>query len=216
MPPPFRTLAEAAAELDAWLSQAALPLWSTAGLDPARGSFQEALSVEGEAWPAPRRARVQARQIWVYATAAEAGLGADYGRIAERAYGFYRTHYRRADGLFARVADAQGEITDPTPALYEQAFSLLAMAALHRLRPEGGHAAQAQALLSALEALRHPAGGYREAGGQPFQANAHMHLLEAALAWEAAGQGPWAALSDAVAELALGRFVDPAAGVLRE
>jgi mannose-6-phosphate isomerase len=44
-----------------------------------------------------------------------------------------------------------------------------------------------------------------------------MHLFEAALDWEAAGGGPaWAALADEIADLALGRFIDPASGALRE
>lgn len=216
MPAKFPTLAAAAAWHAAWLEQAALPLWASAGLDAGRGSFQEALSVDGEPWPAPRRSRVQTRQIWVYATAAAEGLGEGHGAIARRAYGFYVAHYRRPDGLFARAAAIEGEITDPTPALYEQAFSLLAMSALERIEP-GGFEADALALRAALEASRHPAGGFREiGGGQPFQANAHMHLLEAALAWEAVGKGAWPQLCDEIAELALSRFIDRQAGVLRE
>jgi len=223
MPPTFPTLAAAAAWLDAWLVEAALPLWASAGLDPVHGSFQEALTPAGEPWPAPRRARAQTRQIWVYATAAAERLGEAarveaWGAIARRAYGFYRGHYRRGDGLFARAADAEGEITDPTPCLYEQAFTLLALAALERVEP-GGFVADAEALRTALAPLRHPAGGFREAGAQPFQANAHMHLLEAALAWEDVCSDPgtgWAALADEIAELALTRFLEAGAGVLRE
>jgi mannose-6-phosphate isomerase len=218
MSPTFASLAEAAAWFDAWLVEAALPLWSGAGLDAVRGSFQEALSLAGEPVAAPRRARVQSRQIWVYATAAAAGLGPAYGELAERAYGFYRAHYLRSDGLFARAADTAGRVVDPAPALYEQAFSLLAMAGLE-MRAGAGFAGDAEALAAAIgAAFRRPAGGFREAGGQPFQANAQMHLLEAALAWEAAGRGrgPWAALADEMAELALGCFIAPAGGVLRE
>lgn len=216
MPAQFSSLAAAAAWFDAWLLEAALPLWASAGVDPARGSFQEALTVEGDPWLAPRRSRVQTRQIWVYATVAAEGLGEDHAAMARRAYRFYADRYRRADGLFARVAGIEGEVTDPTAALYEQAFSLLALAALER--QGGGFAADALALRAALEPLRHPAGGFREVGAQPFQANAHMHLLEAALAWEATGEraGGWSELSDEIAELALARFVDRGAGVLHE
>jgi mannose-6-phosphate isomerase len=217
-PPKFPNLAAAARWFDAWLVEAALPLWSQAGLDGARGSFQEALTVDGRPWPAPRRSRVQTRQIWAYASAAMAGLGDHYGEAAARAYGFYLAHYRRADGLFARAAEADGEVVDAAPALYEQAFSLLAMAALEA-RCAGAAAADAQALLRALEPLRH-ACGFREHGERPFQANAQMHLLEAALAWEAvtegAGRDVWAALSDEIATLALARFIDPSSGALRE
>ena len=219
MAPDFSSLATAAAWFEAWLVEAALPLWSAAGLDASRGSFQEALTPAGEPWPAPRRSRVQSRQVWVYATAAAIGLGEAYGAIAERAWRFHRARYLGADGLFARSADAAGEIVDPTAALYEQAFALLAMSALEALA-RGGFADEAAALLDALEPSRHPAGGWREAGDRPFQANAHMHLLEAALAWEAvaapAARGRWTGLADEVAELALTRFVDGRRGVLRE
>src|SRR5690606_8600516 len=100
----------------------ALPLWSTVGVDPARGSFQEALSLGGEPWSAPRRARVQSRQAWVFATAARAGLGEGYGEIASAGLRFYLDHYRLADGAFARAADAAGEVVDARVLLYEQAF----------------------------------------------------------------------------------------------
>jgi mannose-6-phosphate isomerase len=140
MPALFANLAAAAAWYDAWLVEAALPLWASAGRDSARGSFQEALTVTGEPWPAPRRARVQTRQTWVYATAAAEGLGEHYAALAKSAYAFYRPRYRGPDGLFARTADDEGRIVDPTALLYEQAFSLLAMAALERLEPGAGAA----------------------------------------------------------------------------
>lgn len=215
MAPSFETLTEAAQWCDRWLREAALPLWSGAGRDDARGSFQEALSVEGEPRGQLRRARVQARQIWVFARASQAGLGADYLDLAVRGYGFYRAHYRRPDDLIARSADPEGAIADPTPALYEQAFSLLAMAGL-QAAGGGDYAPDAHRLRAALEALRHPAGGFREAGDQPFQANAQMHLFEASLAWEAAGDTSWRPLTDELGQLALQRFIDPARGVLHE
>ena len=219
MPPTFPDFDAAAAWLDAWLVEAALPLWASAGVDPALGGFQEALTVEGAPWPGPRRSRVQSRQIWVYARAAAAELGEAYGRLAQEAYALYRVRYRRADGLFVRAADAGGVVVDPAAALYEQAFSLLAMAALEARAP-GRFGAEAEALALALEPARHSAGGFREIGDQPFQANAQMYLLEAALAWEdvapPAQAGVWRALADEVAGLALARFVDPASGVLRE
>jgi mannose-1-phosphate guanylyltransferase/mannose-6-phosphate isomerase len=64
--------------------------------------------------------------------------------------------------------------------------------------------------------FRHPAGGFREAGAQPFQANANMHLFEAALAWEAAGGEGWGEIADEIAGLALAKFIDGPGGFLRE
>jgi mannose-6-phosphate isomerase len=215
MPEHFTTLAEAAAWHAAWLEQAALPLWADAGVDAGRGSFQEALTVEGEPRLAPRRSRVQTRQVWVYASAAAEGLGEHYGALARRAFGFYLAHYRRPDGLYAREAGIEGAITDATAVLYEQAFALLAMSAIERLDP-GSAAPEALALRAAMAPLRHATGGFRETGDHPFQANAHMHLLEASLAWAERGGAGWSELCDEIAELALSRFVDRQAGVLHE
>lgn len=213
MAPDFRSLSDAARWYGDWLREAALPLWSTAGLDAGRGSFQETLTPDGVPAGAVRRSRVQTRQVWVFATAARQGWGEAYGEAARRAHDFHRAHYLRPDGLFARAADVEGRITDPTPLVYEQAFDLLSLAGLHSAGL-GDRAGEAAALLTAMTALRHPGGGWREAGEHPFQANAHMHLLEAALAWEAAGEGRWAAVSDEIAALAVGRFVVD--GLVRE
>ncbi len=75
MAAPFQTLPEAARWFTAWLREAALPLWSTAGVDQSHGLFQEALSVEGRPVDLPRRARAQARQAFVFAMAANQGFG---------------------------------------------------------------------------------------------------------------------------------------------
>src|ERR1700730_1572703 len=51
-----------------------LPLWSREGWDPATGGFVERLDIEGRAdRAAPRRVRVQARQVYCFAKAAQLG-----------------------------------------------------------------------------------------------------------------------------------------------
>ncbi len=49
-------------------------------------------------------------------------------------------------------------------------------------------------VLNGLETMRNPAGGFVETIAFPYQANAHMHPLEARLAWTetaAASGTPW-------------------------
>ncbi len=213
-PAEFDRLPEAASALEAWLRDEALPVWSTAGVDAGRGSFHESLTPDGRPAGEQRRARVQSRQVWVFATAALSGFGDGYADVARRGVEFYRRHYLAHTGLFARNADAEGVVTDPVATLYEQAFSLLALSAMERL--DGGYRRQARLLRDAMKPMRHDRGGWREAGEQPFQANAHMHLLEAALAWEGAGDPTWAVEADEIVRLALTRFIDPASGVVRE
>ncbi len=216
--PRFRSVEEAADWYDLWFRTAALPLWGTVGADPANGGFREALTVRGEPHEPRRRTRSVARQVYVFATAAAEGVAGPWASLAVTGFDFLAQHGRRPDGLFASAFTPTGERLDDAGHLYEHAFLMLAASALHRAQPgEPRWLQEGEALRAALDSLRHGPGGYREVGEQPFQANAHMHLFEAALAWEAAGGGPaWAAIADELAELALGRFIDPETGVLRE
>ncbi len=212
----FDTLSDAAAWYRAWLSEAALPLWAGAGVDPVGGLFQETLSLEGRPVEAPRRARAQARQVFVFAQAAQAGYGGRWLTVAQTGWARFVAAYRRPDGLFRNRVAADGTPLDSEADNYEQAFVLLAMAALQAADPAVSFEAQARGVLDALQDRRVAGGGYRENGPHPFQANWHMHLFESTLAWELIGGGAWRTLSDEVAELAMGKFIDPATGALRE
>jgi mannose-1-phosphate guanylyltransferase / mannose-6-phosphate isomerase len=221
MSPRFDSLPAAAAWYQAWLSEAALPLWASAGVDPVGGLFQETLSLEGRPIEAPRRVRAQARQVFVFASAAQAGYGAQWLAVAKAGWARFAPVYRRPDGLFLNRAAADGTPLDGEADNYEQAFVLLAMAALQAADPSVSFEAEAAQLLGALQDRRVAGGGFRENGPHPYQANCHMHLFESALAWEAqtsrTGGGPaWRALSDELAALSMNRFIDPATGALRE
>jgi mannose-6-phosphate isomerase len=217
MPAPFDTLAAAAAWYDAWLREAALPLWASVGVDPKGGLFQETLSVAGLPVEAPRRARAQARQVFVFASAAGAGYGDHWLATARTGWARFVKACRRADGLFINRVAGDGTPLDGEADNYEQAFVLLAMAALRAADPEAaGMEGEALAVLAALQDRRAAGGGFRENGAHPYQANCHMHLFESALAWEPLGGGAWASLSDELAALAMTRFIDPDSGALRE
>jgi mannose-1-phosphate guanylyltransferase/mannose-6-phosphate isomerase len=222
-PAPFNTVEEAQVWFDRWLRTSALPLWWTLGADHVRGGFHEALTPDGAPVEAPRRSRVQTRQTFVYATAGLMGWEGPWRQAAWHGMDYFLARYRRPDGLFRTLVSSAGESLDETVMLYDQAFALLAMATLNAADPahiKRGHpdlTGEGHSILGALQNLRHPAGGFREAGTHPFQANAHMHLLEAALAWSEAGGGPeWHALAAEIVELALNRFIDAEGGFLRE
>ena len=217
MPAPFDTLSEAADWYSAWLGEAALPLWAGAGVDPVGGLFQEALSLEGRPVEAPRRARAQARQVFVFASAAGAGYGDRWLPVARAGWARFVGAYRRPDGLFINRVAGDGAPLDTGVDVYEQAFVLLAMATLHAVDPQAGNlAGEAEGVLAALQDRRTLSGGFRENGAHPYQANCNMHLLESALAWEAAGGPVWTSLSDALVDLAMTRFIDPQTGAVRE
>lgn len=213
----FNTLPEASAAYEAWLKDAALPLWWSVGADHERGGFLEALSVNGEPRPAPRRGRVQGRQVFTYCMAGQLGWTGPWLEAAWHGQDYALAHFRRDDGLFRMLVGIDGEVLDDTAMLYDQAFALLGMASLHRAEPGRlDLVAEAARTRQGLQAMRHPAGGFRENVVHPFQANAHMHILEAALAWSEAGQSSWDALADEIVGMAAGIFIDTDGGFLRE
>ncbi|RYF99529.1 MAG: AGE family epimerase/isomerase [Caulobacteraceae bacterium] len=195
-----------------------MPLWWTQGADQARGGFHEALSIEGVPRPGARRARVQSRQVYAYATAGAMNWDGPWREAAWHGMTFFLQHFRREDGLFRTLVGLDGAVLDDTAMLYDQAFALLATATLHKMDPRDGRLPEvALGVLSGLETMRHPAGGFRENIAYPFQANAHMHILEGALAWAEHGVDPrWDALADEIVEMALGVFIDGEGGFLRE
>ena len=216
--PPFTDITGAAKWFSRWLRTSALPLWWTVGADHEHGGFHEAVTPEGVPVYQARRSRVQTRQTFVYANAGLMGWTGPWRQAAWHGMDYFLAKYRRPDGLFRALVSPDGAPLDETATLYDQAFAMLAMAALHRADPgRGDLAGEANALRQALQAFRHPAGGFREASNRPFQANAQMHLLEAALAWIEAGGGPaWESLVAEIVDLALTRFMDVKGGFLRE
>jgi mannose-6-phosphate isomerase len=197
----------------------ALPLWWALGADHENGGYHELLDQDGMANPAPRRARVQTRQSFVYARAGKLGWQGPSREAALHGLRFFRAHYLREDGLFRTLVDSDGRVLDNTAILYDQAFALLALASLSEIPgAPAGALEEAIALLDAIErTMRHEAGGFRENAASAFQSNPHLHLFEAALAWsEAQGGTVWDALADEIAALALSRFIDPDDGFLRE
>jgi mannose/cellobiose epimerase-like protein (N-acyl-D-glucosamine 2-epimerase family) len=111
-----------------------------------------------------------------------------------------------------------GGVLDDTASLYDQAFVLLAAATAVEAGVDVERSRRtAAAVQAALATLALPQGGWREPAGPEFQANAHMHLLEAALAWETLEpDGPWARMADVIVGLARARFIDEGDGFLRE
>jgi len=217
--PAAEALSGWALRYEQWLKTSALPLWWALGADHENGGFHELLEQDGVAEAAPRRARVQTRQSFVYARAGKLGWQGPSREAAVHGMRFFRAHYLREDGLFRTLVDSHGREIDNAATLYDQAFALLALASLSDLPgAPAGALEEAIALLDAIErTMRHQAGGFRENAASAFQSNPHLHLFEAALAWSEAGGGAvWDALADEIAALALSRFIDADEGFLRE
>lgn len=199
-----------------WMTLSALPLWATLGVDEDSG-FREALDRQGRSIGDFRRARVQARQAYVYSTAGALGWTGPWRRLVIEGLDRFEQTNLRPDGLYRTKVSQDGAILEDTPWLYDQAFVLLAYAAAASAGAEPERmTSRARALIAALDHFRVD-GGWREAGAHPYQANAHMHLLEACLAWEAVEPaGPWKRLADQIVALARQAFIDQEQGFLRE
>jgi mannose/cellobiose epimerase-like protein (N-acyl-D-glucosamine 2-epimerase family) len=218
---PSAALTAACDRLKAWLLREAYPLWWEQGYDHVRGGFEEKLDLNGLATGAPRRARVQPRQIFAYAVAGELGWDGPWREAVQSGLDWYQDHYFRRDGLIRTLVSPDGAPLDDSVVLYDQAFGLFALATAYAAldRPPGLLERADVLLLQLKSRLKHPVGGFEEADPRqlPLLSNPHMHLFEAALAWTEAGGGPqWRALADEIAELAVAKFIDPVGGGLRE
>ncbi len=213
-------LRRGAGKLNQWLCDSALPLWATIGFNQSTGGFADSIGNDGASEPVIRRLLVQARQIYVFGHAQALGWNGPWrARIDASANCLSRQFLRSEGGYRARIS-VDGAILDDNVSIYDQAFVLLALVTLHAVSADSA-ATEAIALRLVSQHLaseRLPAGGYREAGARhAFQSNPQMHLLEAAMAWEARSSVPeWSKLADELAVLALGRLFNPKTAAIHE
>lgn len=206
----------------AWLFHIALPLWWSIGADHERGGFHERILLDGTPSDEPRRARVQARQIYVYAEAARLNWAGPARKAVRHGVDYLLKHYQRGDGSFRHKVTADGDVFDDTPDLYDQAFALFALGHAADVLGDASLKKPALDLLDYLQRERAlAAGGYTEAQSTntfiKLFANPHMHLLEAALAWLEHDNDPrWRDFADDLVALCRERFICSQTGCLLE
>jgi mannose-6-phosphate isomerase len=103
--------------------------------------------------------------------------------------------------------------------LYDQAFALLALASLRPLLGEAAESAATNLRVAVIAGFGRTGRGFETAAPPTatLASNPHMHLLEACLAWIEIGIDPaWARIAEEIVGLALGAFIDPISGALRE
>ena len=192
-------LSERATKARRWLLDAVFPLWSSAGFDAASGQFVEQLSLEGVPSVAtPRRALVQARQLYVFAEAARMGWSGPWRPVMNAAADSLLAQGRTDAGDWIFAFDAAGRPLDARRDLYTQAFAIFGLAhAAQALGRDDLMGAAIQTRRRLEDAWRAPAGGFVEGDVYPDvrRQNPHMHLFEAIIAlWEAGGDSADAAL----------------------
>jgi mannose/cellobiose epimerase-like protein (N-acyl-D-glucosamine 2-epimerase family) len=165
-----------------------LPLWSDEGWDRTTGGFVERLDSEGHAdRAAPRRVRVQARQIYCFAKAAQLGWYPDGREIALKGLEYLLKTAKSPDGQpgFVHILAPDGSVVNPLRDAYDHAFVLLALASAYALDRDPQIFAEINSLTGFLDAkLRSAHGGFLEGlpASMPRRQNPHMHLFEAMIA----------------------------------
>jgi mannose-1-phosphate guanylyltransferase/mannose-6-phosphate isomerase len=206
-------------DLKAWLRDVVFPLWAEKGVDRVGGGFYEQLDANAEPLPVDRRFRVASRQTYAFIVAGQLGWDGPWRETAAAGFRALLSRYRRPDGLFRRTVHDDGTISDDTTLFYDQATVLFLLAnARAEFEDEFGVTGIAREIIAELERTRRTgAGGFIETDAHPWQSNAHMHFLEAMIAWRAIDDDPkWARLADETGSLALDRFINPRTGLLHE
>ena len=165
-----------------------LPLWSGEGWDPAAGGFVERLDIEGRADRAePRRVRVQARQIYSFAKAAQIGWYPEGREIAMRGLDYLLAKAKSPDGRpgFVHLLGPDGSTINAMRDTYDHAFVLLALSTVYQLSNDAQVQGEIESLLAFIDRdLRSPHGGFIEGipATMPRRQNPQMHMLEALIA----------------------------------
>ncbi|MBI3289039.1 MAG: AGE family epimerase/isomerase [Elusimicrobia bacterium] len=216
MPPPEKTIERC----KTWLSDHVFPLWTQSGIS-TDGDFLEALSLDGEPIDLPRRAMVQARQIYAFRVGAALGAcpAARARVIVARAAARLIDRYSLASGAFIHSLGTDGSPRGK-PDLYTQAFALFGLANAYAVSPDEALKRRALAVLDYLQRERRAlSAGYTEFEGDELvlRSNPHMHLFEAALNWmQVDPSSCWSDLAGEILHLCLGAFIDPDTGALCE
>lgn len=165
-----------------------LPLWAGEGWDRATGGFVERLDSQGRAdRAAARRVRVQARQIYCFAKAAQIGWYPDGREIALKGLEYLLAKAKSPDGQpgFVHLLARDGTVINPLRDTYDHAFVLLALASVYALDRDAQIRTEIDSLTSFLDRkVRSPHGGFLEGlpASMPRRQNPHMHLFEAMIA----------------------------------
>jgi mannose/cellobiose epimerase-like protein (N-acyl-D-glucosamine 2-epimerase family) len=170
------------------VTEHSLPIWSGEGWDSAAGGFVEQLDIEGRAdRAAPRRVRVQARQIYCFAKAAELGWYPQGREIAIKGLEYLLAKAKSPDGRpgFVHLLGPDGSAINSLRDTYDHAFVLLALSTVYQLNGDAQLRAELDSLMAFIDRdLRSPHGGFIEGipATVPRRQNPQMHLFEAMIA----------------------------------
>jgi mannose-6-phosphate isomerase len=200
-----------------------LPLWAKAGWDSSAGGFIERLDRDGRPdVSAPRRVRVQARQIYCFAKAAQLGWYPAGGELALKGLDYLLCRAGHVDGKqgFVHLLAPNGTIVNPLRDAYDHAFVLLALATVYQLTHDAQVRSEIDTTLAFLDShFKSPHGGFHEGipSSLPRRQNPHMHLFEAMIAlFDATHDPQFQQRAGELFALFVSNFYDASAKVLGE
>lgn len=166
----------------------ALTIWARDGWDGQAGGFVERLALDGTPdTAASRRVRVQAREIYCFAKAAQLGWYPEGAAIARDGLDYLLAKAKSPDGKpgFVHILAPDGSVLNPLRDTYDHAFILLALATVYQLDRDVKVRAEIDSLTHFIDTqLRSPDGGYVEGipASMPRRQNPQMHMFEAFIA----------------------------------
>lgn len=206
-----------------WMSEKAIPLWSTKGIDLATGAVHERLLANGEVdFKCPKRVRVQARQMFSFTVAEGQGWSGSNHRLVSDIWRFARIHghHPSQPHTYVHLLDEQDKVADDKQDLYDTAFHLLAAGTRYRQYRQPMDLEHANQLLQHIEKdFAADNGGWTEGNYDApcRRQNPHMHLFEAFMTlYEATNDGKWLAKAGQIFSLFEKVFYDPTEEVLLE
>jgi len=209
--------------LKSFITEHTLPLWSGEGWDSLNGGFVEKLDFEGRAdRAASRRVRVQARQIYCFAKAAQMGWYPEGREIATKGIDYLLAKAKSPDGRpgFVHLLDPYGSAINFARDTYDHAFVLLALSTAYQLNNDAQIRGEIESLRAFLDTeLRSPHGGFIEGipATLPRRQNPQMHLLEAMIAtFDATGDLVYQNRAGELFGLFIANLYDPQRQVLGE
>ncbi|MDX2275835.1 MAG: AGE family epimerase/isomerase [Hyphomonadaceae bacterium] len=202
------------ADIRAWMFDAALPFWGSAGVDHVHGGFHEALNLDGSpAESSFKRTRVICRQVYAFSHAALLGW-AEGDALAKRGFDYLSEKaFLGFDQGWARRLTREGALLDPTPDLYDIAFAAFALAWRYRQSHDGEALNLLHSTFDFVDFYMRAPGGMGFVHENPPQGprlqNPHMHLLEASIAaYDASKDQRFLGFAEEIADLFKRKFFD--------
>ena len=209
--------------LEQWMTTKALPLWSTVGINPSNASVYERLNASGNPdTSANLRTRVQARQIFVFASAQSMGWMENTLPLVAGIDGFLNQYAKQGqtEAGFVHLLSHEGTVIDGKKDAYDFAFYILACAYRYKVFHDLNALDQANKLVNHIEMeFKDASGGWLEGNydSKYRRQNPHMHLFEAFLTcYEFTRDGKWLAKAGQIYTLFESVFFDHKTHVIRE